>query len=427
MKNKTTLRNNTTLAALALLATAAGIAPKAHASDVFSVTATGAGVTSQTKANSDLEALIRDVIESREQFINFRSTNFNSILNWGGVPGALNFQQTHSGAVFTGVLTSHVLPGLRVTKSATSQDELGDQFVEFFKKDGSGVYSELLKAISAQSKVSPTDGNPNADTARNATVDFQNGAQTSGETKAEKKAGAAANVPNAFQFDMELGTFKANGIEGRTYSLPLAKRFTLSERVGLNLGIPLSLSEIGGATVYSGGLNVGLPISLQKKSMGQPITWRVTPFGGASVTASKDMLVGGTILRAGLSNLMAYDFGKFEVAIGNQFSQHSSVEMEIAGTKIDPRVDQQILKNGIQVCVPIAENWIVEAYAIQTNFLAEAGVKHYATFGGDIGYRVHDTKDAIKRVVGTLRVGAYIDEGSGFSGAHFRIGSSWKF
>lgn len=424
---KSIRKNNAVFASLALAATLTSIAPTASSADVFSITATD-GMVSKTKTNGNLEALVRDVIESRDQFINFRTVpNFNSTLNWGGVPGALKFNQTQTGGVFQGVLTSSVLPKLQETRTASSQEALGDEFVDFLKKDGRGLYSELLKAISATSQVSPTDGNPNADTARNASVDFENGAKTTGETNAEKKNAASGKVPNAYQFDLELGTFRANGINGRTYSLPLAKRFTLNERVGLTIGVPLSLTEIGGANVYSGGLNVGLPVSILKKAVDQPVTWRVTPFGGASVTASSDMVIGGAILRGGISNLVAYDFGKFEVAIGSQISHHGSLEMEIAGVKVDPRVDQQIVKNGLQVCVPLGEHWILEGYAIYTNFLAAAGVPHYLTYGGNIGYRVGESEGVVKRFVGTLRVGFHVDDGSGFNGSQFRFGSSWKF
>lgn len=428
MKNKTTRKKSTRIAALALLATTSGIAPSVQAADLFSVTTTAPSVTPVTKSNSDLEKLIRDAIQSRDQFQPFLGlSNVNSTLNWGGVPNALIFNQTESAGIYTGVLTSSVLPGFQVTRQATSQDNLGDEFANFFKKDGAGLYTDLLKAISATSKVSPTDGNPNADTARNASNDYNSGAKVSGETKAEKKSNAAAAAASGFRVDADLGTFTANGIQGRTFALPLSKRFVLSERVKLDVGLPLSYSTIGNATIYSVGLNLGFPTDILKKANGQPISWRVTPFGGASATASREMLLGGAILRGGISNLVAYDFGKFEVAIGNQISQHSSMELDIAGTKVDPGVDQQILKNGVQICVPLAQHWIVEGYVIHTNFLAAAGVKQYLTYGGDVGYRIMETKDAVSRFVGTLRVGAYVDSGSGFTGAHFRIGSNWKF
>jgi hypothetical protein len=436
MKSKTNLRKTSPIAAMALLTAAAGVAPHAEAEEqFFSLRAepTSGIQPTITKGSNNLESLMREVIASESVFRPLSGGNFSSKLSWGGVPGFLRYTQTKTTTTeptqFTGVLTSDLIniPSKRGTFTASSENELGNKVVDFFKKDGGALYTELMKAVSATSITSPTDGNPNAETARNAATTFGSDAMVTGETNAEKKSGSGPATSNDFQIDANLGTFKAGGITGRTYSLPLSKRFSLSERVGLNIGIPISYTQIGKADVYSGGINIGVPVTIIEKSNAQPVTWRVTPFGGASVTASRDILIGGAILRGGVNNLLAYDFGKFEVAMGNHISQHSSVALDVAGTKIDPGVDQQIMKHGIQVCVPVGENWVLEGYAIRTDFLAAAGVKQFYTYGGDIGYRVRDTRNTVDKIVGTLRLGAYVDTGSGFTGTQIRFGSSWKF
>jgi hypothetical protein len=408
-----------------------GNGPQSNSGDLFRATVKNTdNNTTKSQTGSSLENLIRNAVQSRGEFAGFEGANIQSSLSYGGVGGFLKFEQHPAVGVngqYVGILSSDLLPGREpVRRTASTQDGLGEEFVKFFRKDGSSYYTDLLKAISANSKVSPTDGNPNADTARNAANDFATAGQLSGQTKAEKKDGSGG-TSSAFRVDADYGTFKADGIEAKTYALPLSKQFTFSDRVGLNLGVPLSYTDIGGAKVYSGGLNVAVPIEILKKSSVQPLTWRLTPFGGGSVTASREMITGGVVGRGGLGNLLAYDFGAFEIAMGNQISQHKSIEVEIAGTKVDPGVDQQILKNGLQICVPVAEHWILEGYAIHTQFLGAAGVKHYVTYGGDIGFRLGKNKSFLNRIVGNLRLGAYSDTGSGFSSTHFKLGSSWNF
>lgn len=444
MKNKHPLRKTAPITAMTLLTVIAGTAPYIQAADFFTVTTETNDlkpVLTDRKDGSGLEGLLKEAIAAESYFKPFVDRGFKSFLTWGGVPNVLIFEQKYQTTpqnepgeptppYYYGDLTSGLIRGGRLLAPrfyAKTQGDLGNQVANYFEENGGELYTELMKAVSATAKTSPTDGNPNAETARNSAGIYGSDAMVTGETRAEKKAGSSSTNPAEFQIDANLGTFKASGITGTTYSIPLAKRFSLSERVGLNIGIPLSYTQIGKANVYSGGINVGFPITLIEKTAALPVTWRVTPFGGASVTASRDILIGGAILRGGVSNLLAYDFGNFELAVGNHFSQHSSVAMDVGGTKIDPGVDQQIMKHGIQICVPVAENWVIEGYAIRTDFLAAAGVKQFFTYGGDIGYRIRDKRSAVDRIVGTLRLGAYIDTGSGFTGMQVRIGSSWKF
>lgn len=221
------------------------------------------------------------------------------------------------------------------------------------------------------------------------------------ETREEKEQPKDLAGRAGFGLVGDIGIFDSKGIKGTAYSLPLFAKFKLSERVGLNFNIPLSYTEIEDAKVYGVGLAIGVPVKIILKKKDNPWFWQVTPFGGGNAVGSKEIVTGGLIINGGIGSVVSYDFGNFELSMGNQFGQYESIALEFDGVKVDPGVAQKIVKNGLKIGVPFAKRWVFEAYAVHTKFLEAAGVSQYITTGGEIGYRFLGKPDAAKRRTAT--------------------------
>ena len=330
-------------------------------------------------------------------------------------------------ARFQAQLTSQVSRGLNEQFHGSTQSELDNNLRDWFKREGSAAYTQLLKDLSAQSKVSPTDGNPGATTARSSFQNYAEYSSTMTETREEKAQPKDLAGRAGFGLVGDVGVFDSHGIKGTAYSLPLFAKFKLSERVGLNFNIPLSYTEIENAKIFGVGLAIGVPVKIILKKNDNPWFWQVTPFGGANAVGSKEIVTGGLIVNGGIGSVVAYDFGNFELSMGNQFGQYESVALEFDGVKVDPGVAQKIVKNGLKVGIPFAKRWVFEAYAVHTKFLEAAGVDQYITTGGEIGYRFLGKPDAVKKKNGYMKLGLYTDIGNGYFSPHIQFGSGWKF
>jgi hypothetical protein len=393
---------------LATLTTPVGV----QARDLFTVTATNnLGITTATVGASSVVNLIERAVNASDAFA-------------GSVGGSLNYAGVANAITYTaGVNPTITIPSTSFTRTFANTAELTD----FLKKDGSAEVAKFLKAMAAQSLVAITDGNPNATTARSASDAYQNYGMTFAETKEEKDADKSNTDRVGLGIIADVGSFDANGIKGTVYSLPLFARFKLSDRVGLNLDLPLNYTKIEGANAFGVGLGVGVPVKMIPRAKDNPWYWQLTPFGGANLSASKDLAAGGLLANGGLNSLLAYDFGSFAVSMGNHFSVHEGVPITVSDYKFDPGVSQQVLKNGLKLDVPVGRRWIFDVYAVHTKFLTAAAVDQYITVGGEVGYRLLGKADAANKKGGYLKLGLYADVGDNYTSAHAQFGSGWKF
>lgn len=404
---------------------------RATAADLFNLTATG-GPSTVSVGSSDLLNLVDKAVKNSAEFsVLAGEPVVNARLTYQGVANALRFNLTDSGvpgaARFQAQLTSQVSTSLNEQFHGSTRDELFNNLEDWFKREGSAAYTRLLKDLSAQSKVSPTDGNPGAATARSSFQNYTEYSSTMTETREEKEQPKDLAGRAGFGLVADVGIFDSKGIKGTAYSLPLFAKFKLSERVGLNFNIPLSYTEIESAKVFGVGLAIGVPVKVILKKKDNPWFWQVTPFGAGNAVGSKEIVTGGLIVNGGIGSVVSYDFGNFELSMGNQFGQYESIALEFDGVKVDPGVAQKIVKNGLKVGIPFAKRWVFEAYAVHTKFLEAAGVDQYITTGGEIGYRFLGKPDAAKKKNGYMKLGLYTDIGNGYFSPHIQFGSGWKF
>jgi len=336
-----------------------------------------------------------------------------------------------------GPLTEAVLEmrstGFRKTFTGKNREEIEEQILEFLEGDGKDEFEKLLQELNKESKIAPLDGNPNAATARAAAATYSEFGQISEENAQGNADGVSIGA--------EVGRFAAGEFEGDAYALPLAYTKKVNTKVSVVITVPLSYIEIEGAEIYNVNVGVSVPIRFRQSSPavrdlpsdGKEVkatvdsspterwTWQVTPTVGAIDSHSEQFDTGALMTQASLTNLVAYTFDRFTVSMGNHVSW---LEGQGAGrhddlTTVD--VSQVLLKNGLQVRVPLGDRWSVSAYGIYTRFMQDAGVTDYVTIGGDIGYRPVATSQAF------LRLGIYSDLGSDYETATVRLGSSWKF
>ncbi len=394
-----------------------------QAADIFSITASGGAPTITVGGNSVID-LVRNAINAQGQFSSFNGVPLNASLNYAGVANAMSFNANN-----TGTFASLSIPSIGFSKSfnGTTRSDVENQIETFLKSDGSNVLARFLKAMSSMSVVAVTDGNPNSTTAFAASQAYGNYAMGFAETNEEKDSPKQASGHVGVGIVADVGTFDANGFKGQAYSLPLYATFKLTDRVGLNIDMPLSYVKVESASIFGFGLGIGLPVKVIPHTKGSPWYWQVTPFGGANASASKDFVAGGLVANGGINSLLAYDFGKVTLSMGNHFSLHESVPMTYDSYTFDPGVSQQIIKNGLKLDIPFKRRWVVDVYAVHTKFLENAAIDQYVTVGGELGYRMLGKPGAAKKKNGYIKFGVYADLGQHYTSAHAQFGTGWKF
>jgi hypothetical protein len=398
-----------------------GVQQEAQARDLFTVTATG-GAPTVTVGGNEVLGLIYDAINAQNQFSAFNGNNLNGSLNYAGVPNAISFNVNAAG---TSAFLNIPSIGFSQSFTGANRSDTESQVENFLKTDGSGVLSRFLKAMSTASLVSVTDGNPNSTTAFAAYQAYNNYAMSTAETNEERESPKSDSGHIALGIVADVGTFDANGFKGQAYSLPLYAHFKLTERVGLNVDIPLSYVQVESADIFGFGVGIGVPIKTILRTKENPWSWQLSPYGGANASASKDFLAGGLIANGGINSLLAYDFGKVTLSMGNHFSAHESVPMTIDGYTFDPGVSQYIIKNGLKLDIPFKRRWVVDFYAVHTKFLEDAALDQYYTVGGELGYRRLPKPG--KKKSGYIKFGVYADFGKDYTSAHAQFGTGWKF
>ena len=248
------------------------------------------------------------------------------------------------------------------------------------------------------------------------------------EERAAGQAGAAgaASVMGA-GISAEYGRFKLNGVSGTNYGLPLATSFDITDRVGLNLGLPLIYSEIGDATAYGVGVSVGLPVKVVQPKEQKGLFWQLTPTFGGTGVASKELETGGVIVNGGISSLASYDFGPVALSVGNHISSYESTDAKFGGYRYETGISQRVIKNGLKVDVPIGQRWVVDVYTVHNKLSGSEVLDSYMTYGADLAFRVIGDQKKAKGGIGQLSVGFRTDQGTGYRATNLQFGSGWKF
>ena len=217
----------------------------------------------------------------------------------------------------------------------------------------------------------------------------------------------------------DIRTFEFNGVDGDVYQLPLAFNVPVGDTGYIaNLQVPLAYVTLGDAKAYTLGTQGSVPFTILNRDK---MKWVLTPSLGVVSTLDEDFAEASTLFGTGISSSFSYDFDKFYVTVGNQISNYFITQDAIPGF-VDNSSDQQILKNGVKLSVPIPSTpWEVEGYVIHTAFLQEAPLDNYFTPGLQVSYVLDESRE--------MKISARLesDLGSDYEAIGLRIGGGFKF
>lgn len=397
----------------------------ATAKSPFEIIATPVNQPAITASGSNLTDFLGALFNAQDQFQQLNNRAYFASLTFLGVPNAITFQTNAPGTAVTMTLRPI---GINETFTGGSRQEVDDQIEDYFKKRGVSAISDFLAAIAKESTVAVTDGNPNAATSVAASSTFM----AQGFTPVDEigvgvgQDAAPDGTPakprfGSFGLGFNAGRFEAAGLEGETIDFSLSGlSIGFGERVRLLTPVYLNYMKVEGAQVAGLGANLALPIRFKVMGKDNAWNWRVTPMAGINARASVDLAGGALLWQGGLINSVDYRVSpKLVVCFVNQLTVHKSIKLEYDDFSFDPKVNQQILKNGLRVVSPLTRRIIGDFFAVDTRFLKDAAVDQFWSFGGSIGFRVSQRFN--------LTLGANYDTGDNFKSYSAGLSSAWKW
>ena len=396
-----------------------------RADQPFFATATTSGsqVFTVSAGGNNLSDFVSSLVNTKGDFQSLKGFAYTGSIRWLGVANAItvgaNTGQTSVTLNFNPIGVNKVFNG-------SSAQDVDDQIDDYFKKDGLDVMARFLKAISAQSAIAVTDGNPNSATVSAAGNLFM----TQGFTPTDEIADGLDNSNSAgpatkprfggFAIGFNSGHFKAGAFSGTNTDFSASVLNFGGEQVRFVAGIGASLLDVEGAKVYGATVNFSLPIRFQTMSKDNPYNWRLTPVAGISARASADLGDGALLWQAGLVNTIDYKVApKLVVCMVNQFTFHKSISLNYDDYSFDPRIDQQMAKNGFRFVTPLTPRVIGDFFVLDTRYLKTAAVKSFETFGASVSLRATKTFN--------LGLAANYDTGSNYKAWSVGLSSAWHW
>ena len=227
---------------------------------------------------------------------------------------------------------------------------------------------------------------------------------------------------NAISLTFDAGEFDVQGHHGQTYTIPIAGGFRINDRARLDYEIPLQYITLDGTGLMQAGLTLDLPFKAILPSASQQWSWDVTPTVAFASSGSREIIGGGA-----LSNVLAYRWRGITITYGNYISFFEGDVLTQNDPKFPTGVNQQIMKNGLRLDIPVAKSWLIDLYGIQTQFFQSATVSSYVTLGAELGHHFFWTVEDQQLDLGYLSFGFYTEFGNHYSSGHFRVGSAWRF
>ncbi len=389
----------------------------------FQATATSADAlpaTTITAASGKYFDFLDTLVNSQGAFQPLNNRPYTAAMTFLGVPNAVRYVSNAAGTSVNVLLTP---TGFTRTFTGASKQAVDDQIKQFFKKDGGPVVADFLKAVARTSPIAVTDGNPTAATAVAAAAVFTSQGFTSADELADASAAAGGAAPKfgGLSFGLNAGHFEAGPFEGKFYDFSA----TLAAFGGgiIRLEIPASLNFLkldGGSKVGGAAINVCLPIQLHKMTKTDPWNWRVTPLLGLGARGSVDLASLAPLWQGGVINTVDYRAtDKLVVSMVNQLTLHKSLGVSYDDLDFDPRINQQILKNGVRCSTPLSPVITLDGFVVHTHFFKEAAVNNFWTLGGAGTYRLTPKWN--------LALGFNYDTGDNFKSYGFGFSSAWKW
>ena len=365
----------------ALIVVAPGVV---GATDLFGVAATyGGGTITQTA--SSLPDLIEALINNQDAFAPLVGQDFTGSLTYYGLPDAVTVDvQGQTQLTITSPLT-----GLNKTFTGTSREDLEDQLTDWLLKEGGSEAAKLVQAAAEQSAAAITDGNPSSATARMADRAFRTfGLFPASPAMLGSESGNGGGIwlhARRSEADTPVGS-----VNGADYELDLPWWINFGRHVSLIGAGSGQYMDDEGTAIYGVGGDMGLAIRPIVRDQGSPIGWQITPFTGFQGIGTYDGATGGLLNEFGVTSRLEVALtDDILLVIANQYSRLGSMKLKIQDVEIDPKVEQDVLKNGVMLDAPLwgGAPLYANGFFVDTRFLQDAAVDSYQTLGAGLSLR----------------------------------------
>ncbi len=356
----------------------------AGATDLFGVEATYSGGTI-TQTASSLPDLVEALVNNQGAFTPLVGNNFTGNLTYYGLPGAVAVNvQGETQLTITSPLT-----GLNRTFTGTDRHGLEEQVTDWLLKDGSNEVAKLIQAAAERSAAAITDGNPSSATARIADRAFGAfGLFPAARAMRGSEPGHYAAIwfhTRQSKADTPVGTAESADYElNFPWWLNFGRHFSL---IGNASG---QYMDTEGTAIYGGGSDLGLGIRPFVRDEESTFGWQITPFIGLHGLGTYDGATGGLLNQFGVTSRLEFQLPRgILLIVANQFSHFDSLKFKIEDVEIDPGVEQNVLKNGLMLDVPVwtAKSLYANGFFVDTRFLQDAAVDNYQTLGAGLSLR----------------------------------------
>jgi len=373
-----------TLFAAAIAALILVVPGVAGAVDLFGVEATYSGGTISQTASS-LPDLVEALVNNQGAFAPLVGNDFTSNLTYYGIPGAVAVNVQGE----TQLTVSSPLTGLNRTFTGTDRNDLENQVTDWLLKDGSNEVAKLIQAAAERSAAAITDGNPSSATARIADRAFGAfGLFPAARAMRGSEPGHYAAIwfhTRQSKADTPVGT-----AESADYELNIPWWLNFGRHFSLIGNASGQYMDTEGTAIYGGGSDLGLGIRPFVRDEESNFGWQITPFIGLHGLGTYDGATGGLLNQFGITSRLEFQLPRgILLIVANQFSHFNSLKFKIEDVEIDPGVEQDVLKNGLMLDVPVwtDKSLYANGFFVDTRFLRDAAVDNYQTLGAGLSLR----------------------------------------
>jgi hypothetical protein len=311
----------------AMTAGAVGADTSAQAKDPFTIQLTVPGSPIVTEGFTGIDNAINS-ISNQANLTRLAPTYSDPIspaqfnFNLRGLTGTLNYPAGSTALVVS-------IPGGGINQTFDSGTSRAASVELFRRCVEQGACGNLFHGL-ADTAGDPLAGNPNALMNQMIAGDF-------GHAVADA---TGASQPGA-SLDARFGSFSGSGLTSNNISLPLGYSWRLSARDGLDLDVPLSITDTSGAKSYSG--NVGVLWRHRVLT-----NWTLQPsvrFGGVG---SADLGSAAGAWSVGLNSTVKFDLpASWQLVVANGITYISSIPVSIGKYSIDYKLSNVVFRNGL--------------------------------------------------------------------------------
>lgn len=377
----------TRLARAALAIGMAGFVYTAGAAELFNITGTVTGLTTQTQTFG---------FESAEDVFDFpKFENLHSrYTNYSGTEAAtMNVDFRGLGMVVAYPLAGHTelvfdVPSLGIHQvfAGATREESRRMYADFMKKNGGDILTRIMKRLVETTSNDPIAGNPNSLMSMMAANDFANGFSNFASNVAGKPGEKADNL---IGIGARFTSLRENGIDNNTFTIPLSYtiRADIDPRRQLIFNLPLTYSEVGGAKAYNLGFGAAYRMPMNDN-------WTLTPAFSYGASGSKDLSAFGQAASGSITSSYVINGNGFDIAVGNMVGYYRTLKLSVGDYSYNPDIANVVFRNGVMYSHPVnlfGKKMSIEYSLIDTRF---TGAKLYNKSYDEISVTLGTNKNA---------------------------------